>query len=45
MNDIFNAIYTDGDILQTLVKLFILMLMFDCILGFANCIKTLKGVV
>ena len=43
MQEIFDSIYVSGDILQTFIRLFILVLSFDCLLGFANAIKSLKG--
>lgn len=42
MEDLFNMIYVEGDILQTLVKLFILVLAFDFLLSFSSAIKSIK---
>ena len=43
MADLFNSIFVEGDILATMVNLFILVLSFDFLLSFANAIKSLKG--
>lgn len=43
MQDIFDMIYVEGDILQTFIRLFILVFSFDCLIGFANAIKSIKG--
>lgn len=42
MEELFNTIYVEGDILQTFIKLLILFIAFDCILGFGNAIKSIK---
>lgn len=42
MQELFDSIYVDGDILQTFIKLLILFIAFDCILGFGNAIKSIK---
>ena len=45
MDDLFNAIYVEGDILQTCIRLFILFLACDCIFGFGHAIASIKGAV
>lgn len=45
MQELFDSIYVSGDILQTFVRLFILVLSLDFILAFANAIKSIKGAV
>ena len=42
MNDLFNMIYVEGDILQTFIKLLILILCFDFLLSFSNALKTIR---
>lgn len=42
MEELFNMIYVEGDILSTLVKLFILVLAFDFLLSFSAAIKSIK---
>lgn len=42
MEELFNMIYVEGDILSTLVKLFILVLAFDFLLSFSSAIKAIK---
>ena len=42
MEDLYNLVFTEGDILATLVKLFILVLSFDFLLSFSNAIKAIK---
>lgn len=43
MNDLLQFIYIQGDILQTFVRLFLVAFSFDCLIGFANAIKSIKG--
>lgn len=43
MNDLFSMVYIEGDILQTFVRLIIVLFAFDCIIGFGNAISTIKG--
>lgn len=43
METIFNSIYVADDLLATLINLFILVFSFDCLLSFANAIKSLKS--
>lgn len=43
MNDLFSMVYVEGDILQTFVRLIIVLFAFDCIIGFGNAISTIKG--
>lgn len=42
MQELFDSIYVDGDILQTFIRLLILFVAFDCLLGFGNAIKAIK---
>lgn len=42
MEELFNMIYVEGDLLSTLVKLFILALAFDFLLSFSSAIKSIK---
>lgn len=44
MEDFLSIILVDGDLIQTFVRLFILVFSFDCLIGIANAIKSLKGV-
>ena len=43
MNDLLNMFYTQGDFGTSFFKLMVLVLMFDCLLGFAKSIATIKG--
>lgn len=45
MNDLLNMVYSSGDLLLTFCKLFILVFSFDCLIGIAHAIKSIKGVV
>lgn len=44
MNDFISLIYVEGDLILTFVRLFILVFSFDCLISFANAIKSIKGV-
>lgn len=44
MNELFDLIIVDGDILSTVVRLFIVGFSFDMILGFASLIGESKKV-
>ena len=44
MNELFDLIYTQGDILATMVKLFLVGFAFDMILEFASLIGESKKV-
>lgn len=43
MDYLFDLVYVDGDLLQTLVKLLILFFSFDFIITFAGLIKSIKN--
>lgn len=45
MNDFFELVYVEGDILQTMIRLCILIFAFDCLLAFGSAIKSVKGAV
>ena len=42
MNEIFNMIFVDGDILQTFIRLLILVFSLDFLLSFSNALKTIR---
>ncbi len=42
MNELFDLIYVEGNLLETFVRLFVLSISIDCIFGVAQCIGTLK---
>lgn len=44
MSDFISLVYIEGDLIQTFVRLFILIFSFDCLISFANAIKSIKGV-
>lgn len=44
MNDLFELIIVEGDLLSTMVRLFIVGFSFDMILGFASLIGESKKV-
>lgn len=41
MNDLLSLILVNGNLLETLVRLFIVVLSFDCIIGFATMLGTI----
>lgn len=43
MNELLEFIYVEGDILQTMIHLFIIILSFDFLLSFSNGIKSIKS--
>lgn len=43
MDYLTELVFTDGDILQTFVKLLILFISFDFIITFAGLIKSIKN--
>lgn len=43
MNDLLNMFYTQGDFGLSFFKLIVLVIMFDCLLGFAKSISSIKG--
>lgn len=43
MNDLLQFIYIEGDLLQTFIRLFLVVFSFDCLIGVANAIKSIKG--
>lgn len=45
MDDLFNLLYVEGDILQTFVRILIFAFAVDCCFGFGYCIRSLKGAV
>lgn len=44
MQEFLDLILVDGNFLETFVRLFVLCLSFDCLIGVANAIKSIKGV-
>lgn len=42
MNDLLQLVYVSDNIVETFVRLFILVLAFDFLLSFSNGIKTIK---
>lgn len=45
MNDFISMIYVDGNLIETCIRCLVLFFSFDCLIGFANAIKSIKGVV
>lgn len=43
MQNLFDSIYTQGDILATFIKLFIFVFSLDFILSFGSTIKSIKN--
>lgn len=42
MEDLLNLILVNGNLLETLVRLFIVVLSFDCVIGFATMLSTIS---
>lgn len=42
MNELLNLVYVSDNIVETFVRLFILILSFDFLLSFSNGIKSIK---
>lgn len=45
MNELFNMFYVDGDLIQTLFKFLLLVLVLDFSMSFAAAIKSVKSAV
>ena len=43
MNELLNMFYTQGDFGSSFFKLMVLVIMFDCLIGFARAIGSVKG--
>ena len=43
MDELFNLVFVEGDILSTFVKLLILFIGFDFLITFAGLIKSIKS--
>lgn len=39
MQELIDMVYVEGDIIQTCVRMFVLVISVECVLGFANLIK------
>lgn len=44
MNDFLSLIYVEGNLIETFVRCLVLFFSFDCLIGVANAIKSIKGV-
>lgn len=45
MESLIESLYVEGNILLTMLNVLILFFAFDCLLGFASLIKSIKGAV
>lgn len=45
MNDFLSMIFVSGDLLQTMCRMMILFISFDCLITFGGLIKSIKGAV
>lgn len=43
MNDLLNMFYVQGNFGESFFRLIVLVIMFDCLLGFAKSISSIKG--
>lgn len=39
MQELIDLVYVEGDLVQTCVRMFILVISVECVFGFANLIK------